>query len=313
MRGWVLAGLSLLGAVPCAAQTGAAGTLTVALRPTEVTVGDRVEAQVALVWTGPRPAAAPRFPAWQETWGPAEVLAAGEVEAFTDASGRHVYRQNVTLTAFRTGRVELPGVTVAVPLDAETVEIAQDEGAGFEVLSVLPEEGAGELAPRDAAPLVAFDAGRRFPATAAALGGLCLLAAWLLARRLARSPSPAARPRLAPLEELLERLRRLDPAAGEPAHTGLSLGLRAFLGRRLDLRAVEGTTSEIQRRLRRTEVTPGVAQGTVRLLRACDQVKFARAPVDAARTGDRLREAGALAREIENGLRPSADPVETAL
>ena len=50
--------------------------LTVELSPSEgLTVGDRVEAQLVLAWTGPEPVAPPRFPTWGETWGSAEVLA----------------------------------------------------------------------------------------------------------------------------------------------------------------------------------------------------------------------------------------------
>ncbi len=302
--------LFFFSAMPCAAQADAAGSLKVELTPAEITVGDRVEAEVTLVWMGAAPAAKPRFPVWQETWGPAEVLSAGPVEGFTDPSGRHVYRQAVVLTAFRTGEVELPPLTVAVPIDGETVAVTQDGAARFAVRSVLPEAGDEPLEPRVAAPPVELDADRRFPATATILAGLCLLAAGLLTRRLDHGRGrETARRKLEPLEELYERLRRLDPAAGEPAHTGLSLGLRHFLGRSLDLRAVEGTTSEIRRRLGQAPVTPDVAQGTVRLLQDCDQVKFARAGVDPAHTEERLLAARELAREIDDGLRP-VEPAE---
>ena len=72
----------------------------VEVAPEFITVGDRVEAKLTLVWDGGTPASQPRFPAWQETWGDAEVLAAGEIEAFKYPSGRWVYSQTVVLTAF---------------------------------------------------------------------------------------------------------------------------------------------------------------------------------------------------------------------
>ncbi len=289
-------------AAPSAAQPGA-GTLTVELSPAEITVGDRVEARVVLEWAGPEPVSEPRFPVWQENWGTAEVLSVGEFEALRGAGGRRTYRQRVVLTAFRPGRVELPGIAVDVPLETGTVDVGVDAGAGFVVRSVLG-EATGELAPRPPAPLQALAPGSRFAWTAGALAvaGLGMLG-WL-ARRLAGGRGGREVPSLLePLDELLDRLRRLDPRAGEPTHTALSLGLRRFLGRTLDLRAVEATTSEIQRRLGQAPVEPAAVRRTVRLLSDCDQVKFARLDAPEALTRGRLQEVGDLAREIDDGLR----------
>ncbi len=316
MRGLALAVCWIL-TVPAAAQLRIAeppaekegsGVLEVALSAAEITVGDRLAAELTLTWTGPAPGAAPRFPAWGQTWGRAEVLSAGEVEAFGDETARRVYRQSVVLTAFVTGEVLLPAVSVAVPLAGETVEIGHGDEARFTVRSVLP-EGLGEQEqgpePRPAAPPRPLAAGRRFAWTAGALGGAGLLLVWLLGRRLGeagvRVPAPAA---AEPLAELLERLRRLDPAAAEPAHTGLSLALRGYLGDRLDFPALESTTREIRQRLRATRVGSATAGDAVRLLSDCDQVKFARAPVGEPVTRGRLAEVRKLAREIDRGLRP---------
>ncbi|MCP3961458.1 MAG: hypothetical protein GY719_26740 [bacterium] len=307
------------GASTGGASAGHVGRLDVALAPAEITVGDRVEARITLVWMGQEPAAEPRFPAWRETWGDAEVLAVGEVDALTDQTARRIYRQTLTLTAFDTGEIRLPRISVAVPLQAETVEITHGGEQRFEVKSVLPAEpGEGGAAPepleaRDAAPPVPLPAGARFPAAAGGLGALCLLMAWLLRRRLALGGAANTEPAvLEPLAELLQRLRRLDPEAGEPAHTGLSFGLRGFLSRSLAFPALESTTSEIQRRLRQTPVPPAVAQEAVRLLRDCDQVKFAGARVGSAQTSSRLAETGELAHEIDRRLRPPEPVVETA-
>lgn len=298
-----------------------AARLKVELAPREITVGDRVAATLTLVWMREAPVAEPRFPTWQESWGPAEVLETGDVEGFVDQSGRRIYRQSVTLTAFRTGAVDLPPVTVAVPLEGETVEVASEDPGGFEVRSVLPDEPAdGEeaepLEPRAAAPPVALAPDNRFWIAAGVLAALTALMAWLVARRLALTPgalAAPARPRPAPLAELEERLRRVDPAAGaEPAHTALSLALRDFLGRSLGFQALESTTSEVHRRLQRTPVPAAVAQQLVRLLRDCDQVKFARLDVPPARTEDRLVRARGLARDVDAGLRPPEPLAEAA-
>lgn len=301
---------------PAAAEVAEVpGRLTVELSPTAgLTVGDRVTAEVVLVWSGPEPTVEPRFPTWQETWGPAEVLAAGGVTSSTGANGRLVYRQSVTLTAFRTGEIQLPPITVAVPLAERTLEVRGPDGLTFEVGSVLP-EGAGptdgELEPRPAAPPQALAAGGRFPSTAGLLAALSLLAAAALRRRLAAGPNPSAAPRRRPLEELLERLAGLEAGAGgEPAHTGLSLALRHFLGRTIGIQGAESTTREIHRRLRSTEVPPALARRTVLLLSDCDQVKFARREAGAALTRGRLAATRDLAREIDGLLRP--DPGDGA-
>ncbi|MCP4654131.1 MAG: hypothetical protein GY856_01800 [bacterium] len=287
--------------------------VNVDLAPAEITVGDRVEARLTLVWEGEEPSAAPRFPAWEGSWGPAEVLAVSEVTEYPGRTGRRIYTQTIILTAFRTGEIRLPEVTVTVPLRGATVEVPTHDGL-FVVRSLLPEE-SGELAPRAAARPRELAAGRRFWGIAAALSTLCLAAAVVLARRLRRAAVAEATAILppAPLDELLRRLRELDPSAGsEPAHTALSLALRNFLGRCLGINALESTTSEIQRRLEGRAVASAAAQQTVGLLRDCDQVKFARLEVAGAETGRRLREARQLAREIDAGLRPAEPAAEGA-
>ncbi len=328
--------IAALLALPAAAQdatppptTQPPAQVKVEVSPEEITVGGRVEAKLTLVWMGSEPTAEPRFPTWQDRWGGAEVLGWSEVDAFVDQSARRIYRQTVTLTSFEVGEVSLPRVTVALPLAGETLELRSGDGVGFEVLSVLPPQpedaeadGEGEadgdggdddaaeepLEPRGAAPPVALPAERLFWAVDATLAGLCLLGAWLLARRLgtAAGGEAAAEPLLEPLDEILARLRRLDASAGsEPAHTAVSLALRRFLGRSLGFQAVESTTSEIQRRLRGTPVPVPAAQRAVRLLRDCDQVKFAALEVAPEVTDDRILKSQALAQEIDAGLHPA--------
>ena len=306
---------ALVAALPCAAQTpNGVGILDVALPPTEITVGDRIEARLTLVWTGAEPAAEPRFPAWQEGWGDAEVLSSGAIETAGGPGGRRLYTQDLVLTSFTTGEIRLPGVTVALPLTEGTVEISSGEH-GFTVRSVLPADGEA-LEPRPPAPPVPLATQARFGWTVGGLCGLCLLLAWLLAGRLRTlRPSVETVP-ATPLAELLERLRRLDPAAAEPAHTGLSLGLRDFLGRSLGFPGVESTTSEIERRLRLARlpaegqtltIEPEIAGGAVGLLRDCDQVKFAGLTVAAPVTRQRLRQAGDLGCSIDRLFNAEAD------
>lgn len=284
------------------------GALAVDLRPAEITVGDRVTAKLTLVWDGDTPAAPPRFPAWQGTWGAAEVLEVGDVESF-DQAGRRVYSQTLVLTVFETGEVELPPVAVTVEADGREVEVAAREGARLSVVSVLPpDRELSELEPRPPAPFAPVAAGSRFLWTAAALAALCGLAGVALAWRLLRrgtAETPAARVPLEPLEELLAAVTRIDPAAGsEPAHTAMSLALRRYLGRTLGFHAPERTTSEIAFDLRRARLAPDLAERAMGLLRRCDQVKFARLEVPEEATVRSLVELQELGRDVDDALHP---------
>ncbi len=304
---WILM-ICLLTVLPAAAfaATETAGILDVELSPAEITVGDRLEARLTLVWTGPEPAATPSFPAWRQKWGDAEILSAGEVETLAGQDGPRVYRQDLVLTAFTTGEIRLPEVTITLVAGGETIDVASGPDAGFEVLSVLPEDAA-DARPRPPAPPRPLAPDARFAWTAAGLGAFALVAAWLMGHRLRLSAAAIPPPPAEPLAELLDRLKRLDPAAAEPAHTGLSLGLRNFLGRRLGFPAAESTTTEIERRLRRARVDPQSARSTVGLLRDCDLVKFAGLSVAASVTRGRLVLARDLGHRIERGLQPAPD------
>jgi len=116
------------------------GQFRVELDRQEITVGDRVKATLTLVWMGAEPTAPARFPTWQETWGGAEVLESSPVEAFVDQSGRHIFRQELRLTAFEVGEVRLPSVEVALPFAERTVDLRAEGTTTFEVVSVLPPE-----------------------------------------------------------------------------------------------------------------------------------------------------------------------------
>jgi hypothetical protein len=126
---------------------------------------------------------------------------------------------------------------------------------------------------------------------------LVLLALWLFrrARRRRRAPAPA----LAPYPEALARLDVLtEPATAEAVkayYVGLSDLLRRYLARTLGVPALEQTTGELVRALRRDERLPDDAVHAVRgTLRLCDLVKFADLRPDAeshAAARTRAREA----------------------
>lgn len=298
-------GLAAAPAPPTAAAAVDAPDLAVAVEPAEATVGDPIAVILTLEVPAGDLAATPRFPAWGDSWGEAELVEIGEPEQ--RAEGGHTgYRQRVVVRAFRPGRIPLPPVAVAVPLVEHTVELATPADLTLGIRSVLPADAqTADLAPRPPRPPHPLPWGRAFWISAAALAVACLGAALLLTRRAA--PVPARHEdEPDPLAELARALERL---AGEPdaerLHTGLSLAVRRYLARRLGFPALESTTAEIARRLR-AGGPPGLpARGAIELLRACDQVKFARVRPGAARGERRRAEAGELARAVEEALAPA--------
>lgn len=299
---------SILLALPAAAQT--APKVEVSLAPQgQLTVGDQVEAVLTLRADPSTLAGEPRFPVWGPSWGDAEVLGKSEPEK-VEEGGATLWRQRLTLAAFRTGRVDLPPVEIAVPLRDSTVQV-RTPAAALTVRSILP---AGEESPQPKPPaaLRQLPIGAPFWWTLAASGLVLALLAWMLWRRqraegLEEEP---ARPALPPFDELLGELDRI---AGEPSvvrlHTRLSLALRAYLGRSFGFPAAESTTSEVHRSLLARRMPGPLVRQHVELLRGCDLVKFARQDVGEERARERLAAARQLARETETWARP-VEPVD---
>ncbi|MEL7060678.1 MAG: hypothetical protein AAGN46_11685, partial [Acidobacteriota bacterium] len=144
---------------------------------------------------------------------------------------------------------------------------------------------------------------------------------WLL-KALDRQPAAqgeAQRDRfagLSPIDALHRRLDEIDLDDSVAAHTRSSRALRIFLDRRLEVSAVEATTTEIQRHLHRTSLTSEEVREILDLLRACDRVKFAREAVVPARTGERVatvrRIADGVERQVVARLAAAADRARDA-
>jgi len=300
--------LLLLLTLPAAAQT--APKVEVALGPhDQLTVGDRVEALLTLRADPATLSGEPRFPVWGTTWGGADVLEKESPQRIEE-HGATVWRQRLVLAAFRIGKVDLSPVEVAVPLRDRTIQVRTPAGLALTVRSVLP-PGQETPAPKPPAPPRQLPIGAAFWWTLAASGLTLALLGWLLwRRRRAEGPEEAARPQLAPFEELLGELDRI---AAEPSvlrlHTRLSLALRAYLGRSLGFAAAESTTSEIHRLLLARRMPGALVRQIVELLRACDLVKFARQDVGEERARERLAAARQVARETETWARP-VEPVD---
>jgi hypothetical protein len=288
---------------------GAAGAqeVTVDLQPRTLTVGDRVAATLAVRVDLAEAASEPSFPDWSRGWGEAEVLSASPVERLAEGSAVR-FVQRVELTAFRTGSVALPPVTVRLGSDPVR-ELATPADLALEVRSVLP-QGESSPAPRPVEPPRPLPVPRSVPWAIGSLAVAILAAAWAARRRAldaGESAAPAI-PAFAELEAALAALAGSEPVA---AHARLSAALRRYLGRALVFPAVESTSREIERALAARSLDRGLVARAVRLLRETDQVKFARRATSAEELARRTAEASAVAIAVEAHLAPPAAPSAT--
>jgi len=286
-----------------AAAAQPAPRLSVVLSPAAPAVGDRVEATLTL--HAPAGLAGdPRFPAWRESWGEAEVVAKGEPAKVSEENGTAVWRQTVTLAAFRPGKVPLSPVAIAVPFKERTVQVSTPADLALQVRSVLPPDEKNPQ-PKPAAPPRPLPIGAPFWWTLAALSAVLLALLYLIRRQGRAVAGEAARPALPPYEELLAELDLAGREASTlAAHTRISLALRHYLGRALSFPAAESTTSEIHRQLLGRHLAGSLVRRAVELLRACDLVKFARQEAGVERVRERLDTARDIGREIDAHLRP---------
>ncbi len=310
MRLAAVGALALLGLAPIGAQEAReptaeaaaepAGVLEVEVTPTTATVGDRLVATLNLTVSKPL-AGRPRFPVWEENWGDAEILGVGDPEQIADG----VWRQAVTVAIFETGLATLPKPAVEVPTVDATATVVAEDPFVIDVQSVLP-EGEEEPKPQPPAPPRELPIGERFWWTTGVLGLACAVLGFLVFRAASQVARTLATLSLTPIEALERALGELrGETDGERIVTGLSLEFRRYLGRAIGFPAAEGTTTEIQRELRGQEVPTELLRPTVGLLREADQVKFARASIDAARAAARLDEIERLAHEVEEWLHPA--------
>jgi hypothetical protein len=285
--------IALLATVALAAATP---TLSVDLEPREVRIGEPVRVTLTVTGHGD---SQPRFPVWQAHWGKAEVVESEEPELRAGS-----WRQTVVVAAYSTGRVVLPPPQVAVEGLGALAPPA--EPAAFEVLSVLP-EAEDEVEPRPPAPPLSVGWGSEFWWTASALGLLCAGLVVLGARR-ARPPGALShRTNLSPIDALSRELGVIDVGNGAIGWDRASDALRRYLGRVLDLPAIESTTSQLRRRLHSSAAPDALVRGALRILRRADEIKFARSATTPSELSEAIAAIGRLAGEIELFLNP---PVE---
>ncbi|MCB9534606.1 MAG: hypothetical protein H6698_09950 [Myxococcales bacterium] len=194
------------------------------------------------------------------------------------------------LLALEPGDHELPPVTLRVVTADGVVGEVSTAPLRVPVGSVLGNEPNAEPKP----PTEPVEVWQDDYTLAWILGGLGLvllgaLLAWLFTRwwrRRAKAAAPPPPPR-PPWEVALEKLEALrldrDAAVREERVVGwvdqVSDALREYLGRRYEFDGLESTTDEVVAELRKRKLIGLSLDEVIALLRDCDLVKFAKAPL----------------------------------
>ncbi len=137
---------------------------------------------------------------------------------------------------------------------------------------------------------------------AGALVAVAIAAFIVRARRRARVEPPPETPRVLPEDRALERLRRLrDGFATSDAdafHVELAEIVREFVEERFGVFAPRMSTEQLAEDARAAAIEPSARERVVALLRACDQVKFARARPAAPERARLAEDAESLVRAL---------------
>jgi hypothetical protein len=260
--------------------------VTVEVNPLEATVGDRLQGKVTI----DLPAGAEvQLPDLDALLGPFTLLSGSWQEPVV-AEGRKSWHWTGELTAFRTGSLELPSITVRYSDESGSFSVESDP-VRVTVRSLLEEAAEGEEAEiADLKPPVSMPAEYGPLWTALLILALILAAAallWWLHRRYAHKLAAAAVPedpfhRMPPhlwiykaLQELLER-RLEEQGMIDVFYAELSRILKLYLSGRYRIDLMEKTTAETHGLLRQAGAPDRAIQEIRELLGRCDAVKFAR-------------------------------------
>jgi len=260
-------------------------TVSVEVVPREATVGDLLETTIALDlpegWTGMRPV-------MESDLGPFSVISGSWTEEKPEEGGSR-WIWSGRLSAYKTGSLEIPSLPFLLSNNNVSSTLMS---APFEVtiVSIIDENETEQPDIADLKAPLSIPPEYGTLLRAAAMLALLLAAAavaWWLQRRYASKLAAAAIPedpfhRMAPhvwvykaLQELLDK-RLEEQGLLDLFYSELSWILKRYAGGRYRLDLLEKTTAEIPGLLRQAGAPERAIQKIVRLLRGCDEVKFAR-------------------------------------
>lgn len=277
-----------------------------------VSVGDRVEVTIETTVRDGDDVAIP-----EQSLAPFELL--DSRRTVHDAQGgERRFEMTLSLLILTPGKAALGPIELRVLTSEGVLGSAKTEKQEIAVASVLANEPNADLKPpTDPFSVTQEDYALAWIALALFAIALVVVVTLFLAarwRRRARSSSPPPPPRPADevaLEEL-EALRTQLPimlgrGKGAEWTDAISDTLRKLLGARFGFDALESTTDEILRHLRRERIDSAEKNAIASFLRECDLIKFAKASIGLEQGEALLNDAFTLA---SGSLQSSAPPQE---
>lgn len=279
---------SILLVFVCVAANGAVGDPIVFashLTRTELNLGDSVQYELSVEWD-PRKIEITQ-PVLDSHVGEFEVLKVESQEAIATQPSLKKKIWDLTLVSFSSGEYEIPSIEMDYRLNGE---VKQGEFPPMKVRvasGIDPALKAGEIFPLK--PPMSIEPDPRYRNRVIMLAVLAMagiaLAIYLIRRWRRRERTSSAAPVVDPrtpeqiaLDEIAA-LREQDlPAVGKVKifYTIAADILRAYLGRKFEIAALDMTTSELMSELRNRESVMGLHSPIERVLSDADKVKFAK-------------------------------------
>jgi hypothetical protein len=297
----VLILITLLAALPAAAQSDSTAQATLSSPEGQLTVGDPVALALSVTHAADQHVIAPLL---EQNWGDFVIQDVSAPQISDNGDG------SVTTSLTIDARLFAPGSFTTPPL---TVQIADGAGQVVEIIaqpltvniaSVLV-EGDTEL--RDIKPQAELPYVNLIPWIVAGVALVIIAAtAILFARRRRAKLALAAVDNRLPHEVALDELERIegmhlpDEAKFKEHYSLISACLRVYMENRVNVPMIERTTAEIAAELQAASLPRPIAGQYVSLLEASDLVKFAKFRPDAANAYDALQSA----RQIVLSSRP---------
>jgi hypothetical protein len=250
---------------------------------TRGTVGDPIDLTVTVRYTA---AVAVDTDNLESQFGPFEVLTASPPSDQRNADGSGVRRLRFTITAYQTGPLQFPALSIPYTLNGQSDQ-AQGQPLSFVVASVIqPGDQATDIRPLKPQLTLPFSAGGRlrwFAAAGLAVAALAGTTLVLVLRRrppalgtlesaaVERQPEDDARTELDALTE--ERL--LEQGHYREHYARMAESIRRYITRRYGFPASALTTTELGLRMEAGGVGRWRARLVAGLLAECDAVHYA--------------------------------------
>lgn len=253
----------------------------------------------------------PSVDAGSGVFGDLRPLERGRVQSRHPSASLRVDSVAYTVTTFTLGSAQIPVLPVRI-VEAGDTTIAANRPMRLHVVSVVNPDATGLRTP----PALASFPRPIWVWGAFVLVGLVLVGgvayAWWRFRGERAQSSESDEQSDDPYQTAVKKLEQLtrrnpnDPVTGKAFYVELTQALRVYLARRVGVKALECTTSELITALRRRSEIPRTAADRIQpVLERADFVKFAGAKPDPEKSQALLKEARGVLDAVEAAMRRS--------